>query len=81
MNSFSKFKGWGKNNNLQLGFSESSAIYNSPKIIPGQTTGGIFFGKTIVMVSAGNFFALALDSGGTIYSWGENKEGQLGFKI
>ena len=39
---------------------------------------GVLAGKTIVSISSGESFALALDDDGKVYAWGDNASGQLG---
>lgn len=41
-------------------------------------TSGVLASKTIVAISGGNFFSLALSSDGQVFSWGYNGFGQLG---
>ncbi len=65
---------WGENWSGQLGDS-SWTFRNFPVAV---TTSGALSGKTITAIAAGRFFCLALASDGTIYSWGQNGNGELG---
>ena len=62
---------WGYNNNGQIGNGQKGdGIYH----VPIQVTNGIEY----VQVSVGDSHMIALDSEGNIWSWGNNREGQLG---
>ncbi|WP_404425983.1 fibronectin type III domain-containing protein [Nibricoccus sp. IMCC34717] len=63
---------WGMNNLGQLGLGDK-VERKVPAQIP--TTGGF---TSIVSVKATSSFALALKSDGTVWSWGNNTNGQLG---
>lgn len=58
---------WGGNEFKQRGDSVSD-IY--PSLVEGLSS--------ITTTSSSSFFALALDSSGSVYSWGDNRSGQLG---
>ncbi len=65
---------WGSNAHGQLG-DNSTASSSTPvqvKLTPNQALTGA------ISVSAGSQFALALDSNGSVFAWGDNSEGQLG---
>ncbi|WP_257788582.1 hypothetical protein [Streptomyces niveus] len=66
-----RLKGWGANDNYQLGGVVTSAKYQ-PVTVPGLT------GGNITSLAAGYYHSLALLSNGTVESWGRNIEGQLG---
>lgn len=71
---------WGDNDNGELGFAGNGSeqpIMIRVSTIQNSTPTSIS-GKTIVDISAGNAFSLALDSEGSIHSWGRNDQGQLG---
>jgi len=61
---------WGSNAIYQLGTSIIWAIHS-----PVQTLAG---GSNWKMVSAGNYFAAAIKTDGTLWAWGYNGDGQLG---
>ena len=67
---------WGRNEYGQLGNGTITA--NSPVPVAVKTAGTPMEGKTIVQISAKVWYALALASDGTVYSWGFNSWGQLG---
>jgi len=65
---------WGTNDHGQLG-NNSTANSSTPvqvKLTPNQPLTGI------ISVSGGAQFALALDSNGSVFAWGDNSTGQLG---
>ncbi len=65
---------WGWNNLGQLGNTNSTN-----QGIPGDVfTYGLLAGKTIVSLSGGTHHSVALCVDGTIATWGDNREGQLG---
>jgi alpha-tubulin suppressor-like RCC1 family protein len=64
---------WGWNNLGQLGNGNS---FN--RGIPGELAGGLLNGKTIVSMSGGFQHSVALCVDGTIATWGDNLDGQLG---
>ena len=66
---------WGSGNNGGLGNGTNGPDMTSPVAVligPGDTL------KNAVSVVAGNDFALALLSNGTVWGWGRNNDGQLG---
>ena len=66
---------WGDNYNGALG--NNSTIYQSS--VPVMVTqSGVLAGKTVVSVSAGGGYSLALCSDGTVAAWGANYSGELG---
>ena len=67
---------WGRNEYGQLGNGAITA--NSPVPVVVKTAGTPMEGKTITQLSAKVWYALALASDGTVYSWGFNSWGQLG---
>ena len=64
---------WGWNNLGQLG---SGTNFN--RGIPGELDPGLLDGKTVVSLSAGLQHSVALCTDGTLATWGDNLEGQLG---
>ncbi len=66
---------WGYNGWGQLGNGMPVSNVTQPTAV---TTSGVLSGNTIVAVSEGRHFCLALCSDGTVASWGENNVGQLG---
>jgi alpha-tubulin suppressor-like RCC1 family protein len=65
---------WGNNGAGQLGNDSTSS--SSVPVLVNQS--GVLSGKTVVAVSAGDFYSLALCSDGSIAAWGTNGSGQLG---
>lgn len=65
---------WGNNDCGQLGIN-STENSNVPVAVNMK---GVLSDKTIISISAGYKFTLALASDGTVYSWGRNNQGQLG---
>ena len=76
LDSTGKVHTWGYNANGQLG---NNTITQSqiPINISTIATGSIY-NKTIVNVTTGQFYTLALDSTGQVHAWGLNSHGQLG---
>jgi alpha-tubulin suppressor-like RCC1 family protein len=62
---------WGDNGDDQLG-NGNDLQQNSP--VPVSTPAGVTFSG----VAAGHFFSLALTTGGAVYAWGANYDGQIG---
>ncbi|KAM9477006.1 putative E3 ubiquitin-protein ligase HERC6 [Clarias gariepinus] len=65
---------WGAGGEGQLG--HSSPVAKCPKPVPVQIR--LPFQIPVVQVACGNFHSLALSKGGEVFSWGQNKYGQLG---
>ena len=65
---------WGSNAYKQLGVNTPS--YTVQPVAVNAT--GVLAGKVVTAITAGARFSLALCSDGTIVSWGENTDGQLG---
>jgi alpha-tubulin suppressor-like RCC1 family protein len=61
---------WGNNGSGQLGLGPSPAQQTVPAVVPNLAG--------MVQVSMGYGHALALDSAGTVWSWGSNPYGELG---
>lgn len=68
---------WGDNGYGELG-NNSTAPSTVP--VPVDQT-GVLAGKTVIGISAGGSFSLALCSDGTIAAWGSGASGQLGNNI
>lgn len=66
---------WGFNSTGQLGIGIFGGLSNVPVAV---NTSGVLAGKFIVDIVCGTFFMVALDSGGKVYTWGVNSQGQLG---
>lgn len=66
--------GWGRNSAGELG--DGSNTSSSAAVAVDHT--GALAGKTVVAVSGGGRFSLALCSDGTVHAWGDNESGQLG---
>ncbi|MCJ8730258.1 hypothetical protein PDJAM_G00182160 [Pangasius djambal] len=65
---------WGAGGEGQLG--HSSPVAKCPKPVPVQLK--LPFQIPVVQVACGDFHSLALTKGGEVFSWGQNKYGQLG---
>lgn len=61
---------WGDNTYGQLGVGSGPAMETVPTVVPGLAG--------MVQVSMASGFALAVDSAGTVWSWGSNPYGELG---
>ncbi len=68
---------WGDNATGELGIN-STVDSNVPVAVDPN---GVLAGKTVVAISAGGSFSLALCSDGTIAAWGSGASGQLGNNI
>jgi uncharacterized repeat protein (TIGR03803 family) len=66
---------WGDNSSGELG---SNGTPGGDVPVPVATGGTALAGKTVVAISAGNLYSLALCSDGTVAAWGNNTSGQLG---
>lgn len=71
---YNRLLAWGRNDSGQLG-NNSTTDSSVPVSAP---VTGVLSGKTVLAVSAGWFHSVALCSDGTMASWGENDQGQLG---
>lgn len=69
-----KVYAWGAGGNGQLGVNSTASSTVPVEVM----TSGVLSGKTIVAVSAGTAYSVALDSDGKVYGWGQNANGQLG---
>jgi len=73
---------WGYGSSGQLGFglgtldTSAGLSYSSLPVALDQTR--VLAGKTVVKVSAGGYYSLAVCSDGTVAAWGYNNYGQLG---
>jgi alpha-tubulin suppressor-like RCC1 family protein len=65
---------WGNNYCGQLG---NNSLTDSSVPVPVNTS-GVLAGKTVVAISAGDRFSLALTSDGLVFAWGLQTEGQGG---
>ena len=73
LDNMGKLYSWGNNVNGQLG-NGTTTDSSTPLLI---NTGAIA-NKTIVSIACGGSHTIALDNTGTLYSWGNNVNGQLG---
>ena len=64
---------WGRNNAGQLGLGDNKSGNHGQ---PQQVVQGIV--GSVVKISAGRMHSLALTSKGTVYSWGQGRDAQLG---
>ena len=65
---------WGQNEFGQLGNDSTAERLEPVAVDPA----GVLVGKTVIAVSAGASYSLALCSDGTLAAWGQNYFGQLG---
>jgi alpha-tubulin suppressor-like RCC1 family protein len=70
---------WGDNSSGQLGDSTNTAQGKKPNQVV--TTPGSHFDNNWVAVAAGGAHSLALQADGSLWTWGENANGQLGHPI
>ncbi|WP_431219476.1 hypothetical protein [Leifsonia xyli] len=63
--------GWGGNYANQLGTGRSTADVLTPVRLPDLS------GRNVIQVATGGNFSMALSQDGTIWSWGDNRYGQL----
>jgi len=68
---------WRNNGYGQLG-NNTTVYSNVPTLVNTTTGGSALLGKTIVAISAGSTFSMALCSDGTVATWGSNFSGNLG---
>ena len=61
---------WGHNNIGQLGLGNTTSYYSSPKQVGALTNW--------LSVACGTYFTTAIKTDGTLWSWGNNGNGQLG---
>ncbi len=66
---------WGDNGVGQLG-NDSTAASQAPVRVVGPAGTGVL--TDITAIAAGSHHSLALRSDGTVWAWGDNREGQLG---
>ncbi|RYD20154.1 MAG: hypothetical protein EOP88_16180 [Verrucomicrobiaceae bacterium] len=66
---------WGRSDYGQIGDGDIETNKNVPVKVDHS---GVLAGKTVIAVSAGDRFSLALCSDGTVAAWGWNAAGQLG---
>ncbi|MCU0781267.1 MAG: cadherin-like beta sandwich domain-containing protein, partial [Akkermansiaceae bacterium] len=66
--------GWGANDGGQLG--DGSTTHRSTPV--AVQTGGVLAGRRVTAIAAGRTHNLALCDDGTVVSWGNNSNGQLG---
>ena len=68
---------WGNNGNGQLG--DNTTVYRPTPVAVSTVDGnGAMNGKTITQITTSRFHTCALDTGGQVYCWGSNDNGQLG---
>jgi len=65
---------WGSDSEGQLGNGSFGA---SPTPVAVEMT-GVLAGQFVTSIAAGGKHSMALDSGGAVYAWGSNAEGQVG---
>ena len=72
-----KIYAWGRYNEGQLG---QAVLPSANQLTPIEvdTTASSLAGETVIAISSGNQFGLALTEDGEIHGWGQNSNGQLG---
>ena len=70
--------GWGSNDDYQLGLGYYAFSILTPTLLDSP---GIFGGKPVVAISAGQDHSLALTSDGRVFAWGSNFSGKTGLGI
>ena len=68
---------WGYNFSGQLG-DNTTTTRTAPVTVNTTSGTSALFGRSVIAVSAGFYFSLALCSDGTVVGWGSNDVGQLG---
>ncbi|MCL2014336.1 MAG: hypothetical protein FWG69_05040, partial [Oscillospiraceae bacterium] len=87
LDGFGKVWAWGWNQHGQLGINKGYGINSSAANLQGYAGGMVripYFVDndiTVIDVSAGYHFNLALDDEGNVYSWGHNNNQQTGFTV
>ena len=73
---------WGQNTNGQLGDNTNIKRHTPIKVLKGAYGGTTYLGDNsnnkIIAVASGVYHSSALAENGTVYTWGDNSEGQLG---
>jgi|GEM_PF-3359795 len=67
---------WGLNDNGQLGNNDTSWSQRFPVQVLDSDSSGYL--SDVVMIAGGNSHSVALKSDGTVWTWGENRQGELG---
>ncbi|MEA2645150.1 MAG: hypothetical protein QOE92_233 [Chloroflexota bacterium] len=67
---------WGNNSNGQLGDGNGPTDSPTPVQVLGAGGTGVLSG--VVAIGAGNYYSMALKSDGTVWTWGQDDNGQLG---
>jgi alpha-tubulin suppressor-like RCC1 family protein len=62
---------WGYNNSGQLGNGTNTSTYELPPVKVSGLTG-------VTAIAAGGYHSLALAADGSVWAWGQNRDGQLG---
>ena len=71
-----KVLSWGSNNTGQLGNEDISVASYLPVYVNGRVSGTVL--TDIIAIAAGKQHSVALQSNGTVWTWGDNTLGQLG---
>lgn len=66
---------WGYNSNGQLGNNTTTDSHVPVQVLGAGGAGTL---SSVVAISAGNYWSMALKSDGTVWTWGANSAGQLG---
>lgn len=68
---------WGQNSGGQLG-NNSFTDSHVPVLVNVNVAPGVFVGRSVVAISAGDYHSLGLCSDGAVIAWGLNSSGQIG---
>ena len=64
----------------QLGIGQGSGTFSTPQLVSLITnSAGIVTGKKWTQIACGYYHSIGLRDDGTLWAWGRNNEGQLGY--
>ncbi|MBF0546416.1 MAG: hypothetical protein HQM08_18365 [Candidatus Riflebacteria bacterium] len=77
-NTTGKVYAWGSNSKGQIGVNSWFGSFYGPNVVRDTTGASNTSLKNIVGIAAGKEHALAIDTAGGIYAWGDNTYGEIG---